>query len=559
MNKFKSFTNKCLYDEWKNEGRKDNPKKFKKFYKYLFLIILNIFCLYCIFSLNWKRTTYGNESLKKALSYLFQFDKNSPDFIDQNYWLVCLKSLFSTIQYTALGSLLGFFFAYFTAFLASRNLHKSKAHVIVIKLFILILRSVPEFFFINLFKSGFDKLLLATLVLTWFTWLWVHKYLVDIFEQADTKYYENSILLGNKKIKAFMKDVSKRNENKIIMLFILSFEANLRWTTLLSSAGLVGLGNFIITNSVYSNYKTVGIPIVLLLLVLVFLELLSILINKLVFKPKQVEKNNKLKWVFNRSKIYLWALFIVFFGIAISVFFKIDYKAFNNELLSHTFKEMTQPNYAVLKQKSWEIFKSFWIMIKLIFASIYVAFFISIFIAFIGNNKINSPVGSIVVKIILVILRTIPAVLIYELAVIVHFPEATLFIVLVISLTRSLSKFYIEAVNNISSIKIQNLKARKLNRFIIFYKFIYKEVKSEFSNYLYFRFESAFRKLISFGAISAIGLGGIMYQFMNNDMNNEVAAITLLIMIVVIMIELVSYFIAYLQTKKENQWRKFKL
>ncbi|WP_051590861.1 PhnE/PtxC family ABC transporter permease [Mycoplasmopsis felifaucium] len=547
--------NKFVFQYWNNDKK---LKKLNPWLKYIGLAILIGFALYCVFSINWKTSKYGSELFWHYIKELFRFKSDNPDFVNQNFWIVCLKTIFITLQYTALGSLIGFFIAFFTAYIASNNLHKNKWIVYGIKIIILLLRSIPVFFFLALFKSGFDKLLLATLMLAWFTWLWLHKYICDIFETSETKFYSNDLLLGKSKFKSFINNVSLRNENKIIMLFIFSFESNLRWTTILSSAGLVGIGNFIVISK-NSDLAYVGIPLVLLLASLLVLELINIAINQLLFKPKTIlplAKNASIKRMFLRPELYCWVLFGIILAISISTLFKINYSVFNFEGIKHSFKSLMEPDYSYLIKDSARIWQSFFAIIKIASGALFVSFFISLFIALLGNNKLFPKAVSIVIKIILLLIRVIPVVLLFILFKIIYISaEACLFIIIVISTSRSMSKFFIESINAVSDIQINNLKTFGVSKFKILSRFIYPAVKHELLTYTIFRFELAYRNLINLGPLSAVGIGAMLYTYMSKDFSlPKVSALMLPIMISIILIECLNYSISYIRKYRERKY-----
>ncbi len=50
---------------------------------------------------------------------------------------------------------------------------------------------------------------------------------------------------GNSKTKAFFKEIYPRVKNRIIALFIFSFESNMRWASILGALTLPGIGKLI--------------------------------------------------------------------------------------------------------------------------------------------------------------------------------------------------------------------------------------------------------------------------------------------------------------------------
>ncbi|WP_406617503.1 hypothetical protein [Mycoplasmopsis adleri] len=546
--------NKFFYQYWNNDKK---TKRLNPIFKYILIAILIAFGIYCVATINYSSSKRGPELFAKYFKEIFKFKSDHADFKNENFWLVCLRTLFYTIQYTALGSLIGFVLAFFSAYLASINLHKHKSLTITFKIVILILRSIPVFFFLALFKSGFDKLLLATLILSWFTWLWLHKYLVDIFETTNIKYFQNDLLLGKSNFKAFLNDVSIRNKSKIIMLFVFSFESNLRWTTILSSAGLIGIGNLIVVNY-FKDFAYIGIPLTLLLIVLILLEGITIFLNYLIFKPKEIninKKYSKIKRLFLRSDFYCWFLLIVMVAIFISTLFQINYSVLSAKSIQDTFYSMIKPDYSYLVSNSKTIWYNFWIIIKIGYAGTLISFFLSLLIAILGNNKLNHFVFPIFTKLLLLIARIIPIALLFIMLRIIYQPEATLLLIIIFSISRSMSKFFIESINNVDEVKINNFKVFGYSKHRILVRYILPEVWSELITYTIFRFELSFRNLINLGPLSTVGIGSLLYSFMSKDNElDKVSALILPIMISIILIECINYGLMYFKKHNENKY-----
>ncbi|CRH25639.1 ABC-type phosphate/phosphonate transport system%2C permease component [Chlamydia trachomatis] len=72
--------------------------------------------------------------------------------------------MFLTIRYCALGTTLGFIFAFFTSFVSS-NFQKYKFIRYIINIIIIFFKAFPISLFVYFFSIGFDKELAATLIL----------------------------------------------------------------------------------------------------------------------------------------------------------------------------------------------------------------------------------------------------------------------------------------------------------------------------------------------------------------------------------------------------------
>ncbi|RMX35715.1 ABC transporter permease [Mycoplasmopsis fermentans] len=553
----KKYHYSWLFDIYVN-SKNESYKKLKRWVKVTFILLILIICLYSLLSFDWKIMDNNSvKQLKNDLQRLFTFNNINSSYPANNLWILSLSFLWSTIQYTALGSLLGFLLALVTSYLASWNLHKNKILPIISKIIITLLRTLPIFFFVFLFTSSFDRLLSASLILTWFTWLWLHKYLCELWENSKVNFYWNSILLGQNKFASFINNVSYRNKNKVIVLFLYSFESNIRWSSVLSTLGLFGIGELINNPLKSGNYSVIAIPLLYLALILLILEIYSLIINHLIFNPLKLEINNKTKCL-ARVKLYLIISFSLIFLTSVITLINIKYQ-FNLDIFKSRWSELTyKANYSILKSESYSIFKELLITIKITIASIFLAFIFSIFASFFANDKTNNKFVKIISKMLLAFFRTIPITLFFYLSINLYYSrEVILILALSFTTMRSMSKFYTESINNIDQKLIDNYLLLNKNKITLYFEFILPRVIKDFYSYAAFRFELIFRNIINYGAFAAVGLGDRLNYYQNKNEWQKVGALILIFWLCLISIELITTLIKY--RKNIIVWLKFKI
>ncbi|VEU75146.1 ABC-type phosphate/phosphonate transport system, permease component [Mycoplasmopsis maculosa] len=512
--------------------------------KYIFICLFLIFVAYSFFTLNFQLSSNGLSLFLLRIKKIFSFEQNNNY---ENYIFTTFKFTLKTVQYTSLGTLIGFLFAILTAFLSSKTFHKNLLLVYLIKVFVLILRSIPVLVVLEILRNGFGDILQATLVLSWFTWLWAHKYLEDIFENSDYNTFKNNIFLGKNKWISFFKNVNNSYKNKIIVLFLYSFESNIRWTSILSSAGLFGLGYFLQGKNTL-DYKYIGIPLLWLTITLLINELIGIFLNKIIFFQKALDKKTKFsKRIFLRPTLYFWILSIIYLSLAISVLFIINYKDININLFYSTFGKYLDIDFIYIKENIYKLFISVYDILKISSIAIFISYLLSLFIAYLGNNIIGNKYNILLIKLFLLICRIIPSVIVFILFnMFFNRFEIPILIVMIFSSTRAMAKFFIESLNSVYSVGLSNMiKTKYFSKTKIFFKYILPNAKNEIISFAFYRFENVFRSMISFGALSTIGIGYILSNVANlkiEEADSRVSAISFVIMIFIILIELINIF-----------------
>lgn len=108
---------------------------------------------------------------------------------------------------------------------------------IPIKFIIIVLRLLPELFFIYLFQISADKTLAINLIFSWFTWLWLHEYFSQVIENANFEIFYWLTKIKQNKFTAFFKEIWPQISPKILNYIFYAFESNIRWSTILSKLG----------------------------------------------------------------------------------------------------------------------------------------------------------------------------------------------------------------------------------------------------------------------------------------------------------------------------------
>lgn len=498
--------------------------KFHPIYFHLLTFLVLLLVGYCFYNQASNIRPENFYQISKKLVLLFRFEnKNTLDthFLSGEYTNLfndTLNSLWLTIKLALTGTFVGFVLALITSFLSFSKVN-NKFLSYLISAIILVLRSTPELVFITAITSIFQKELSLLLVYSWFSWLWLHKYYIDILNSIDLNSYYASIDQGNSRFQAFFKEIYSRIKNRLIALFIFSFESNIRWASILSALTLPGIGNLIYYGSKKTaQYNQLGIPLLVLMGFILLLELLNYLFKKYlvearskVYKQKnetKLEYYTRLSKKLNVNKIIISLIFISLTIISIITFINIPIYIFNLDYVKSFFNNLLNPNFASFSIFNKHIENNPILLIWNSLQFTIVAMFICIIIAIIGirlqSIRLNNLFIVIICRSLNVLIRLIPTIVYFY---VFHpiFSNVLTLVIIVVSLHQASSKAkqLVEVVDNLNIQIINNLKIQGYSNNQIFLKYVLPAIKIEFISLSIFYFELIFRASITYYILSS--------------------------------------------------------
>lgn len=498
-----------LFFEWVDK----NNKKLKLKWKILILLLsllLFIFSFYSLFQpINYSSTRIFTKNLKE----LFTFSNYSKKYPSWTLWQLSWYYMFLTIRYCALGTTLGFIFAFFTSFVSS-NFQKYKFIRYIINIIIIFFKAFPISLFVYFFSIGFDKELAATLILFWFSWLWMHKYFLDFLNNLDKTNYKIMHMKTNENFASFRKTLFPYIVNKYFMFFVYSLESNIRWTTIINAAGVIGIGLLLNDARDFSlGWSVVGIPLLVILVTIIFFEFLTLFLNKVILNIKNINyQNTSFLWIkLNFRRIFKWFFVLFFVGLNIYSIIKISsftlypnyiknfwnhFFSFQNEVFSHN-KE-NNPFYWIL------------ILIYQCIVSITIIAIISLVFSILGNEKLNNVTQWIPLRFLNTLFRIIPTIIFIYLFSIFWIGTNIFLLVAVITALRkstSLVKQLNESINSINWEIYKTLEIQGKSKFQRIIKFVFPSIKKDYLSFLLFYFENQVQTLILLGSVGGSLLG----------------------------------------------------
>ncbi|WP_025755236.1 ABC transporter permease subunit [Mycoplasmopsis cricetuli] len=534
-----------------------NPK-FKKFLWFLIFIISISLFLSLDFKVNKSGIEIFLKNLKKILSFT-NFSKT--DGVEKNLWSESFKLLFISIKTAITGTFLGFILSLISSFVTNSKFN-NKYWSFINRILALFLRSIPEIFIITLFNESLNSQLAILMVYFWFTWLWLHKYFLEILQSVDTKYYYLSIKLGNSKFYAFFKEIWPRINNKFISLFLYSLESNIRWSALLSAMGLIGIGTLISEGKENANF--LGIPLFILILFIILIEIFNILINKFLLKDisKKFNENHitrkKIFWITKKRKLFILFLFILIAIFSLYWIINTSSEIIQFDFYKNYIKSFFNPNFSILSFKSFSVEKNLILQILQTYLNAFIVFIIliaiTIFLLYFLVDFNNSKYIRFLIKIFLILFRVTPVTIVYYVLSPLFMTSITpILIALGIHYSGSILKQLNETINKIEMSTLYNLKLNGWSKRKIYFNYLLPKIKIELIAILVVYFEICFRAIILYSFFSQHDflLGGNMYRYLNFKTNSlsEAFAYMWIIIINILIINFIGWFI----TKKINR------
>ncbi|WP_163583261.1 phosphonate ABC transporter, permease protein PhnE [Gracilibacillus saliphilus] len=181
------------------------------------------------------------------------------------------QPLLDTIMMSILGSVLGSFVAVPIAYLAASNIIKNKIIVMVARIFLSILRTMPTLVtaLIATFIFGLGTIA-GTIAIFLFTLAYVGKLLYEQIENASMGAFEAMESIGITRIQAFRYAIFPQVLPNYLSTSLFCFEGNVRYAAILGYVGAGGIGLLLDEGLGWRDYASVGM-ILLMLAITVFL------------------------------------------------------------------------------------------------------------------------------------------------------------------------------------------------------------------------------------------------------------------------------------------------
>lgn len=540
--------NKFLFEYSSN--KLNASRRLRPCFKLLFILLIIFLIIFSFFQISFSLNFIGNESVLENLNKLFKFENQDLRFPSNTILENSLNYLWITIRLTLTGTVIGFFLALITSFLCSKKITNNYLSILL-KLFILFLRSFPAIIFINISKSVFHLELAAILIFAWFSWIWCNKYLSEIISNVDVQPYKWSLKNGLGRFYSFKNQIYLRCKNKFIGIFLYSFESNFRWTTLLATVGVIGIG-FFIEQNIPNNFELIGIPLVLILISLLFLEFLSLFIKKILLVNK-----SKLKKTFNWKKIINYLILFLILSIVIYSLIILNFEEFNKKILSQKIYSLFKPDFSLWTKN--ESRQNPWLGILELFyqcvCAIFIASIYSFFMSILTSEKIQKSYVYVPAKILNTFLRIFPIIILFYIFNPLFFNAISLGIILFGLYSGTIiSKQLSESINTLEKETIIFYKKQGYSKIFIIKIYVWPKIKKDFKSFAYIRLEVIFRGMIILGGLGFSILGARLESFELRNQLEYTSAFMWPILITIFTYNIIPNIIKIL--KRKTIWKK---
>ncbi|MFT4413285.1 phosphonate ABC transporter, permease protein PhnE [Fredinandcohnia humi] len=222
-----------------------------------------------------KFTGFNFEVLLTRISYFFSIisDMFPPNW---SYAKEIWGPLKDTIKMSLLGSILGALVALPVALLSSSNIIKSKPIVIIFKVILSLLRTLPSLVtaLIATFIFGLGPMA-GTVAIFLFTISYVGKLLYEAIENVDMGAFEAMESVGMTRIQAFRYAIIPQILPGYLSTSLFCFEGNVRYAAILGYVGAGGIGLIINEGLGWRDYQSVGMIILTLVITVYLIETVS--------------------------------------------------------------------------------------------------------------------------------------------------------------------------------------------------------------------------------------------------------------------------------------------
>ncbi len=186
------------------------------------------------------------------------------------------QPLMDTIKMSLLGSIFGAVAAIPVAFLAASNMVKNRVIVILSKVFLSILRTLPTLVsaLIATFIFGLGTLA-GTVAIFLFTLAYVGKLLYEQIENVDMGAFEAMESIGMTRIHAFRHAVFPQVLPNFLSTSLFCFEGNVRYAAILGYVGAGGIGLLLNEGLGWRDYASVGMVLFMLAITVFLIENVS--------------------------------------------------------------------------------------------------------------------------------------------------------------------------------------------------------------------------------------------------------------------------------------------
>lgn len=396
--------------------------------------------------------------------------------------------------------------------------------------------------------------------LSWFSWLYLNKYLIEIYENTAKIHFLQLYEATQSNFYAFTHAFFPHIKQRLFFLFLYTFEANVKWTTVFVGFGVIGIGGLIV-HALEFNFSELSIPLTVLGGFLLLLEAVLWYLKTRQLTPKTLvvhSKNSSLNSVVNKGRLKpLIKTFFLLCYLSLLFYFFFTLESFNFELSNFT------SYWRRLFQPVWELFwtpnlnrNAFFLtlsLLKQLLQTLILSFFLGCFFGVLISKSLVSRPLFYLASFFNLVLRLTPSLLIF-MFVSPFFWSLTTSAVLAFALTSAtrLARQVSQAIEGLNTQHILFLKEQGNSKLRIIFTFVFPSIKQEVFGFLTFEAELILFTLIFLGGHGVSLLGGVLGVHLSKDRISHFASYAWVLVLFVFLIDYTGILINRLTRKKHS-------
>ncbi|MCU4706644.1 hypothetical protein [Mycoplasma sp. CSL7503-lung] len=375
----------------------------------------------------------------------------------------------------------------------------------------------------------------------------MHRYFNDIIENSEVKKYWTEINLRKSKFLSFYKNVVLNNKNRFIMNSLLAYESNVRWSSILGSIGIYGIGIFI--DAYKEKFEYLSISLFYIIILLILLELFLVLFNKFIgIRSSKQTKNINFNKTFQYNYKKFISIILLILILIVFIFGFID--LLKDDFSLNNFKKylvsLLSSDFSYLKN-NWTFYyiDYVWAFIYT-YQAIFLAVIFSILYSFLMVEKLLSLKVTILAKFLIIILKSIPAIVYFYFIIILFSQETTFIFMLSVIAFRALSKQIAEKVNSKINKKVLTLISLGFSKWKIYWIYLLPQIRKDIYSFVFFEFEGTYRNAINYGIFTGvISINSNIEHFESRDKYEFILPLMLPSIIFFVILEFSLFLIKY--------------
>ena len=499
------------------------------------------------------------------LKYIFDFTPKkigSFSYISiQETFFDSLSLLWKTILYSLLGTIIGIVISVPLAFLSSKNIMRKWYIYSPFRILMSLVRSIPPLIVAFLMFNIFSSTLSATISLAIFVTSIMTKWLFEELDSIDIQAFTSLQALGNQKNRAITKAVMPYLFKSIISYGVYAFEMVIRFAAILGVVGIVTIGSLL--SDTYKQPNMWGHMLVVLsvlIVAIIIIEILTLAFKKYFLdrKIRQITLDNSKGTQYKIAKVIsekpkTWIFSLLASGVLVTLIV-LGIQTIDWKIASPIKIESFQKGLQDLFHPAWSYISDFgtgenaietgFEALIVAFTSAVIGLVLSFILGILGSKAFMGRYFSWVFRIIIIIIRTIPA-FVYAILFVFLSPSPNIIFAGVLALgihsIGMLGKLTYEKLDSIDLSSRKALEVMGSSRILSTRWSLIKEaIPAILSNAIY-RIEINFKSTVEIGAVGASAFGQQVAIYSGDPTRfSELSAYLIVTIFIILILEQIS-------------------